>query len=1411
MLDFLKITPRSVKRGVTEIAPTFKIGKSDDLMIRGGDFYAIWNGEKWSTDENDVIDLIDNELRRVSEEYAKKTTDNLDVKYMWNASSGSIDAWHKYCQKQCRDSFHNLDEKLVFSNTDIQKEDYASKQLNYPLAPGNIDAYTELMTTLYSEEELHKIEWSIGSIVSGDSRRIQKFIVLYGSAGTGKSTVLNIIQKLFDGYYAVFDAKALGSSSNAFALESFKTNPLVAIQHDGDLSRIEDNTRLNSLVSHETMTVNTKFRPEYSTAFNAFLYMGTNKPVKITDAKSGLLRRLIDVTPTGNKVDLATYRKLVKKIDYELGGIAYHCLEVYNEDPSYYDSYIPVNMMGASNDFYNFIEDSLLVFQRDDATTLKSAWEMYKMYCADANIAYPFSQRVFKEELKNYFRDYYDRYTADDGTRYRSYFCGFLSEKFQPAAPVKGKPKKQAESWLDLKEQPSKLDEICADCFAQNAITTPQGSEIPGRAWSKVTTTLKELDTHVTHYLKPQANHIVLDFDKKTPDGQKSLELNIEAASKYPATYAEVSKGGHGLHLHYFYEGDVNELANMIEPDIEIKLPKGNSAIRRRLSLCNALTMAVIGSGLPLKKKKGGSKMLETSHIQSEIALRKLIEKSLKRELPNVGPHTAPNVDFIKMILDDAYNSGLSYNVFDLKQAIVVFGMGSSNQAANCMRAITKMHFYSDDQKEEVLGKPEETGDQNGMDDDSDLWFFDVEVYPNLFLLCYKKKGEGNPVHRLYNPTPGQLEEVLKKKLVGFNCRRYDNHICYGSYIGKTNDELFQISQKIINSKKGDKNPAFFPKAYNLSYADVYDFASASHKQSLKKYEIQLKIRHKEMEIPWDRPVPESMWGLVGDYCDNDVLATEAVFDYLLSDWVSHKILAKLAGLSYNDTTNACTTKIIFGNDKTPQSQFNYRDLSKPVKTLPDDVLKFLTELFPDMMRESFKPSWCDGEPSLLPYFPGYSFERGISTYRGREIGEGGNVFAVPGMYTNVALLDVASMHPHSGLAECLFGVKYSTAYYQIVDGRVSIKHEAWDKMDQVLGGRLKPFIQWVKDGIITSKDLATALKTAINSVYGLTAAGFSNPFRDPRNVDNIVAKRGALFMEDLKHAVLDQGYEVAHIKTDSIKIPNATPEIIKFVMDFGKRYGYTFEHEATYERTCLVNDAVYIAKYETAENCEKMYGYVPDDNAKYSGEWTATGTQFAVPYVFKSLFSGEELVFDDYCVTFAVKSALYLDKNESLPDVLEDEAKYEKLQKKYFKAANQEEADSISQELTALTERIKNGHNYVFVGRVGQFTPVVSGANGGLLVREQNGKMYAAAGTTGYRWMESVDVESLNKESLIDYSYFQNLASDALEAISKYGDAEAFRSGEPCVIYTRKQPGETSGRTDIYGNPIGDIDLPFC
>ena len=206
--------------------------------------------------------------------------------------------------------------------------------------------------------------------------------------------------------------------------------------------------------------------------------------------------------------------------------------------------------------------------------------------------------------------------------------------------------------------------------------------------------------------------------------------------------------------------------------------------------------------------------------------------------------------------------------------------------------------------------------------------------------------------------------------------------------------------------------------------------------------------------------------------------------------------------------------------------------------------------------------------------------------------------------------------------------------------------------------------------------------------------------------------------MVNLKHEVQKRGFIVAHIKTDSIKIPDATPEIIQFVMDYGKKYGYVFEHEATYDRMCLVNNAVYIAKYATAEKCQDAYGYIPGDIRKHPGEWTATGTQFQIPYVFKKLFSKEEIVFEDICETKSVTSALYLDTNETLPDVSGYEKELETLRKKWPDEHGQYPLD-YEEVVADLKAKIEQGHNYIFVGKVGSFCPMKPGCNGGLLLRE--------------------------------------------------------------------------------------------
>ena len=897
MLDFLMISTRSTKRGVIEIYPKFIIKKSSDLMIRGGDFYAIWVEERglWSTDEQDALSIIDKYLDKYAEENKGKFEGHVRIMHMWDAESGMIDTWHKYCQKQMRDSFHQLDDKLIFSNTKVSKKDYSSKRLPYPLEKGNISAWDKLISTLYSPEERHKIEWSIGAIVTGDSKHIQKFMVFYGSAGTGKSTILNVIQKLFEGYYSVFDARALGSSSNSFALESFKTNPLVAIQHDGDLSRIEDNTRLNSLVSHELMTVNEKFKAAYSNRFNAFLYMGTNKPVKITDAKSGLIRRLIDVTPSGNKLTKREYDDVTKRIDFELGAIAKYCEDIYRKDPGAYDDYVPVSMLGASNDFYNFVLDSYFTFKEQEDVPLKSAWELYKTYCDEANVPYPFSKRIFKEELKNYFRDYKDRYTKND-TRMRSVYIGFRADKFEDEEKEEVQTPKI--KLIEFNSTESIFDKDCGKYPAQYA--TSKGT--PSKKWDNVTTTLDDINTKELHYVKVPENHIVIDFDIPDENGEKSLERNVEEASKWPPTYAEFSKSGKGVHLHYIYTGDPKKLSAIYADHIEVKVYSGKSSLRRKLTKCNNLPIATISSGLPLK---GEDKVVNFEAIKTEKGIRTLIKKNLKKEIP---PGTKPSIDFIYKILDDAYKSELKYDVSDMKPAVLSFAASSTHQADYCIKLVNKMQFKSEEPSLPVGSRPEDQ-----------IVFYDIEIFPNLFLVNWKYEGEGKPVVRMINPKPAEIEELIKYKLVGFNCRRYDNHMLYARLMGYNNQQLFNLSQKIINEGKG-----FFGEAYNISYTDVYDFAAK--KQSLKKWEIELGIHHQELGLPWDKPVPEELWTQVAEYCDNDVIATEAVFHKLKGDFTAREILADLAGMSVNDTTNTLTTRIIFGKERHPN--LVYTDLA---------------------------------------------------------------------------------------------------------------------------------------------------------------------------------------------------------------------------------------------------------------------------------------------------------------------------------------------------------------------------------------------------------------------------------------------------------------------------------------------------
>ena len=336
------------------------------------------------------------------------------------------------------------------------------------------------------------------------------------------------------------------------------------------------------------------------------------------------------------------------------------------------------------------------------------------------------------------------------------------------------------------------------------------------------------------------------------------------------------------------------------------------------------------------------------------------------------------------------------------------------------------------------------------------------------------------------------------------------------------------------------------------------------------------------------------------------------------------------------------------------------------------------------------------------------------------------------------------------------------------------------------------------------------ALKTAINSVYGLTSAAFDNKLKDPRNKDNWVAKRGALFIETLRLKVSEMGGKVVHIKTDSIKVEQPSEKISQFIMDYGAQWGYTFEIEDVYEKMCLVNDAVYIALRDKTDpgwldECEKARKKAQEKDIPYvePTRWSATGAQFAHPYVFKKLFSHEDISFRDLCETKTVTSALYLDFNENLSDVSAYEKDMDKLNKKIkdllkalgfsgdiqefetlwnsgnrppvpaaVEIAYEQLLDMLS-ERQRLAETIAKGHNYVFIGKAGSFCPVKAGSGGGILCREKDGKFSAATGSKGYRWREGESLEGAGRMDMIDMGYFEGLAETAKEAVDVFAKKE--------------------------------------
>lgn len=1374
MKSFIKINCEEIEAKINGrkdtqycVFPTY-LASGKDLMKKGGKFYAILDKETgmWSTDESKIVAFIDRELTKFCDNsdqfyemegryYDKERKHPVFVKYLDVSSTKQLKEFNLWFKDLSPNhNYISLDNKLTFKSDEVKPEMYRSKRLTYDLENQQIDAYDRLMSVLYSPEDRQKIEWMVGSVLAGESTKIEKILVLYGLPGSGKSTVLDLVKELTDGYWAPFTASELVSGNNQFATAFFKDNPLIAIQDDGSLARI-NSPIINEIVSHKDIIINEKLKQQYSIKANAVLFLATNNTVDTSDTRLGITRRLLDVYPTGNLIPLAEYEEIRDRLKFEISGIAYHCVKVYKElGRKFYASYVPERMIEKTNFIHNFLLDNLEKYQKAGFVNKTVLYREFKLYCEDCNLTPVPKSLDFYEQVDDYFEDFRREKWIND-KKQKNVFINLkawkllnMSKEEYEKGPSQLKKERASELeyqenrfWISFDCEESLFDKLYSEQPAQ--YSTSEGSPI--NKWDKVKTKLKDLDTHKLHWMLLPENVIKIDFDKHDKYGNKNLELNLIEANKFPKTYAEISKSGCGIHLYYIYNGDPNELSRIYEENIEVKVSTGKNSHRRILTKCNNLPIAHISTGLPLK---GGEdkKMMDGKIAITEKGLRTTITRCINKEVATI-PSTRCNIDWIYEILERAYNEGIVYDVSDMRPDVLRFAMHSTNQSEYCVNKISEMKF-----KSESAGEY----DASGYRVDDPIIFFDFEVKPNMNLLCWKKHGPDEKVIDIFNPSPEYIGEFfgfnsdVKNKIVGYNNKDYDNHIAYAIYNGKTPEEVFNISQAIINKEKDAK----YREAKHMSYSDVFDFLP--DKISLKKWEIRLGISHKEFEHPWDEPIPEELWGELAKYCENDVLATEAVFDSEPGQaaWKGRCILCDLAnilrgpGSTVNDSTNDLTTKLIVGSERNPQRYFVYPNLA---------------DEFPGY-------EYCKTGIDKDRYISKEYAKKCTSIYKGYDPSEGGFVYSEPGMYGHSVCFDVASEHPSSIIAENGFG-PYTENYKLLLDLRLHIKHKEYDEIRKMYNGALAKYLETEED----ADALSYALKIAINSVYGLTSASFKNRLKDERNVDNWVAKRGALFMIDLMTAVKEMGYTVIHCKTDSIKILNPDKRVTDYIFEYGKKFGYNFEIEHIFDRICLLNKSVYVCKYTDDK-----------ENGKMAGKWDSVGKQFGrtrergTPYVFKTLFSHEPIEFRDVCEAKSASTALYLDMNEGLPE---------------------------------------GETNRKFIGKTGLFTPVVDGAGGGELYRKSGEDKYdCVAGTSKpkekgkkvslYRWHESSTVEALNMYDKIDYSYYNRLVDEGIEDISKFGDFELFVSDEPIPL---PEPYPTKPLPDFMNIPETDEEeLPF-
>lgn len=125
-------------------------------------------------------------------------------------------------------------------------------------SPGGAEKILKYIRVLFTDQiELKTVQWIIG-VIAVDPSSVNKFLLLYGPGGTGKSTLIGMLEDIFNGCCGTISSNVLTSKNSTITLDTARTIASNRLVTAGDIDLESNQLNLHvvkEITGHDSVSV----------------------------------------------------------------------------------------------------------------------------------------------------------------------------------------------------------------------------------------------------------------------------------------------------------------------------------------------------------------------------------------------------------------------------------------------------------------------------------------------------------------------------------------------------------------------------------------------------------------------------------------------------------------------------------------------------------------------------------------------------------------------------------------------------------------------------------------------------------------------------------------------------------------------------------------------------------------------------------------------------------------------------------------------------------------------------------------------------------------------------------------------------------------------------------------------------